>query len=259
MKKNKVGIAGAGALGSIVANALLAGIDGYDLVGIAEVNPPDLPVANMSFDELADAADIVVECLPASAVPDIAKPVLARDKKLILISSSALMLYPELHTWATQSKGRLIVPSGALSGLDAVSALKEGGIDAAKIVTTKPPRAFAGAPFIVDNSIDLAAITQKTRIFSGNAHDAAKAFPANVNVAATLSLAGIGPEKTMVEIWADPDASANSHEITVRGGRSTITSRIENQPDPANPKSSTLAAYSILSALRRLNTQVAIV
>lgn len=254
----KIGIAGVGALGGIVANALKQGIEGYALIGIADINPPEFDVPVLSFEELADAADIVVECLPASIVPQIAKPALANDKTLVLISSAAFLLFPELQTWANESRGRIIVPSGALSGLDAVSALKEGGIDDALIVTTKPPRAYAGAPFIVDNAVDLAVIKEKSRIFSGTALEAAKAFPANVNVAATLSLAGLGPERTKVEVWADPDAATNSHEITVRGGRSVITSRIENTPDPANPKSSTLAAYSILSTLRRLNESVAI-
>lgn len=107
--------------------------------------------------------------------------------------------------------------------------------------------------------IDLTSITKMTRIFEGTALEAAKGFPANVNVAATLSLAGIGAEKTRVEIWADPDAKGNAHEFTVEGEFSTLTSRIVNMPDPANPKSSMLAAQSIVSVLEDLNSALVVV
>ena len=96
----------------------------------------------------------------------------------------------------------------------------------------------------------LAAIRAKKLLFSGNAHEAAAGFPANINVAVTLSLAGIGPEKTQVEVWADPEARGNTHEIKVESEYSTVTARVENKPDPANPKSSMLAAQSIVALLR---------
>lgn len=254
----KVGIAGVGALGSIVAKALINGMDGYTLVGVSDVHKPAFAVPLMPFDELADSADIVVECLPPVIVPDLAKAVLGKGKILILISSSALLLYPEIQEYAI-APGRIIVPSGALSGLDAVSALKQGGIDSAVIRTTKPPKGLIGAPFVTVNNIDLENLASAKKIFSGNAFEAARAFPANVNVAATLSYAGLGPEKTIVEVWADPAAKGNSHEITVKGGSSTITSRVENLPDPSNPKSSMLAGYSIISVLKKLNDSVTVV
>ena len=247
----KIGVAGVGALGGVVARALKDGIDGYALVGISDIHPQDLGVPMMSFAELAEAADVVVECLPSKIVPELARETLQRGKTLIALSSSALLLFPEILEMAKTSPGRIIVPSGALSGLDAVMGLKRGGIESAKIASTKPPQGFKGAPHVVQNNINLDAITEKTMIFSGNALDAARAFPANVNVAATLSLAGIGPEKTQVEVWADPAAKGNAHEITVVGGGSTLTSRIENTPDPKNPKSSTLAAWSVLACLDR--------
>lgn len=258
--KQTVGVVGVGALGSIVVKALMDGIDGYDLVGVSDVQKPALDVPLLSTTDLIDAVDIIVECLPPREVPALAKAVLDKGKTLILISSSALLLYPEIEEWISASKtGRLIVPSGAISGLDAVSALKESGIDSAKIMTTKPPKGLAGAPYIIDNNIDLNAVTEKTRIFSGNAYDAAKAFPANVNVAATLSYAGPGPNNTQVEVWADPDAKGNSHEIVVTGGSSTITTRVDNLPDPSNPKSSMLAGYSIVATLRKLSKNLSVI
>src|SRR5690606_23512248 len=118
-----------------------------------------------------------------------------RNKDLILISSCALLMFPEILEAHKRSRSRVFVPSGALAGIDGVRALKQIGIESSRIASTKKPSGFEGAPFIVQNQIDLAAITEKTRLFQGNAYEAAKSFPANVNVAATLSLAGIGPEK----------------------------------------------------------------
>lgn len=247
----KIGVAGVGALGSVVVKALMEGMKGYELIGVADINTPPFDVPVLSFAELAEQADIIVECLPSKIVPELAHEVLKRGKTLLALSASALLLFPDIIKLAENGPGRIIVPSGALSGLDAVMGLKCGGIDSAKIASTKPPRGFKGAPHVVQNNIDLDGMAEKTLIFSGNALEAAAAFPANVNVAATLSLAGIGPLKTMVEVWADPAAKGNAHEITVVGAGSTLTSRIENTPDPANPKSSTLAAWSVIACLER--------
>lgn len=258
--KQTVGVVGVGALGSIVVKALMNGIDGYELVGVSDVQKPALDIPLLSTNDLINAVDIIVECLPPREVPALAKAVLDKGKTLILISSSALLLYPEIEEWISASKvGRVIVPSGAISGLDAVSALQESGIESAKIMTTKPPKGLAGAPYVVENNINLDGITEKTCVFSGNAYDAAKAFPANVNVAATLSYAGAGPNNTQVEVWADPDAKGNSHEIVVTGGSSTITTRVDNLPDPSNPKSSMLAGYSIVATLRKLSKNLSVI
>lgn len=254
----KVGVAGVGAIGGAVCRALQAGIPGMTLIGVSEQATVTLPAPNMSFAELAESADIVVEALPARAMPDLARAVLDRGKTLIAISSAALLLHPEIIHRARTGHGRIIAPSGALAGLDGVRGLSYMGIREARIASTKPPKGFTGAPYVVENGIDLEGITEKTRIFEGNAYDAAKGFPANVNVAATLSLAGIGPEKTRVEIWADPAAKGNTHEIVVSGEFSTITARIDNVPDPANPKSSMLAAQSVVAVLHNLSGPVVI-
>jgi len=255
----KIGVAGCGALGTIVCKALQEGIDGYDFVGVSDITNPDFGVPNMSFAELAQACDMVVECLPPAVVPDLAKEVLSRNKNLVMISACSLLLSPQIKEILTKSEGRILVPSGAIAGLDAISALNCAQIDSATIATTKPPRGLKGAPYITAQNIDLDNITEKTLIFRGNAFEAAKAFPANVNVAATLSLAGIGPEKTQVEVWADPDAKGNCHEIIVKGGSSTIKTSVENLPDPSNPKSSMLAGHSIVATLKKQTTPIVVV
>ncbi len=258
-KKIKIGVAGCGALGSIVCNALQDGINGYIFIGVSDVNDTPYTVPNLSFDELATQCDMVVECLPPAIVPTLAKAVFSHDKTLVMISACAMLLYPDIKDMAAQSNGRLLIPSGAIAGLDAISALKVAGIESATIATTKLPKGLKGAPYIVENNIDLEALNDPKMIFRGNAYEAAKAFPANVNVAATLSIAGIGPEKTMVEVWADPHAPGNKHEIIVTGGSSTIRTAVENMPDPTNPKSSMLAGYSIVAALKKQTEMIAVV
>ncbi len=261
-KKIKIGVAGCGALGTIVCQALQDGIDGYDFVGVSDVNPKDFGVPNMSFAKLAEASDMVVECLPPAIVPDLAVEVLKRNKTLMMISACALLLSPVINEMLKNSSGRIMVPSGAIAGLDAISALNCAnngtGIDSATIATTKHPRGLKGAPYIVSKNINLETLSEKTLIFRGNALEAAKAFPANVNVAATLSLAGIGPEKTQVEVWADPEAKGNCHEITVKGGSSTIKTSVENLPDPSNPKSSMLAGHSIIATLKKQTKMISV-
>jgi aspartate dehydrogenase len=206
---------------------------------------------NVDFEMLVRECDIIVECLPPDKARDVAELVIAHGKTMVMISSCTLVLYPDLIAKAEASKARIIVPSGALSGLDAVSAMSIDTIAESKIISTKPPKGFKNAPYVIENKIDLDSMQKRVMIFEGNVFEAAKAFPANVNVAASLALAGIGPEKTQVEVWADPDAKGNSHEIFVTGSGSVVRAKIENLPDPTNPKSSMQAGYSIVAALKK--------
>lgn len=257
----RVGVAGVGAIGGAVCRALLSepGLPGCQLAAVAERRIPDLPVPVLDFAGLAEACDLVVECLPAAAVPELAAAVLSRGRTLMLVTSAALLLYPGIRQQAEAGGGRILVPSGALAGLDGVRALASLGIVEARIRSTKPPRAYAGAPHVVATGIDLSAIHEPRLLFEGSAYEAARAFPANVNVAATLGLAGIGPERTRVEVWADPFATGNTHEIRVDSDLCTLRATVASQPDPANPKSSVLAAQSAIAALRSRHAAIALV
>ncbi|NBC31891.1 MAG: DUF108 domain-containing protein [Alphaproteobacteria bacterium] len=257
----RIGVAGVGAIGGAVCRALLAepGLPGLELVAVADRRPPDLPVPVLDFAGLAEVADLVVECLPAAAVPDLAAAVLGRGKTLMLVTSAALLLYPDIRRQAEAGGGRILIPSGALAGIDGVRALANLGILEARIRSTKPPRAYTGAPHVVAEAIDLDAVHEPLLLFEGSATDAARAFPANVNVAATLSLAGVGPELTRVEVWADPFATGNTHEIRVDSELCTLRATVTSQPDPANPKSSVLAAQSAIAALRSRTAAIALV
>lgn len=254
----KIGIAGTGAIGGTVARALLEGMNGYVLSAVSDnARSTEFRVPYVSLEELPDHCDLVIECLPPAAVPALAKSVFAAQKDLVLISSCALILFPELLDIHKQSTSRIFVPSGAIAGIDGIIAMKEMGIQKCKIASTKNPKGFSTAPYIIDNAIAVDKIDTKTKIFEGSALEATKGFPANINVAATLSIAsGISPEKTRVEIWADPSAWGNTHEISVETTYSRLNVRIENLPDPQNPKSSVLAARSIIALLRNENNAI---
>src|ERR1700742_1869403 len=145
------GMAGVGAIGSVVCNALIENkIPGMRLFALSDVRK-DLPftVPNFGFAELADKSDVVIEALPPDVVPSLAKEVLARDKTLVMISGAALLRFPEIKEWAEKSDGRIIVPSGALAGIDGVRALSSMGLKSASIRSTKKPKGFEGAPYVV--------------------------------------------------------------------------------------------------------------
>lgn len=256
----KVGIVGVGAIGGTVAKSLLEGVEGVDLIGLCDTHPVhvagDIPY--LPAEDLVEKADLVIEALPPDAVPELARLVFRAGKDLVLISSSAWLLYPEIEAQKRSVNSRIIVPSGALCGIDGVSAMSHIGIIKAQIRSTKKPAGYRDAPYIKAQGIDLNAITEKTQLFAGTALDAAQAFPANVNVAATLSLAGAGAENTHVEIWADPESQGNTHEISVESQYSRLSASISNLPDPANPKTSMLAAYSIVSCLKKIQAPMVI-
>jgi aspartate dehydrogenase len=256
----KIGIAGLGAIGRAVARALVKGIEGYELVAVSDIKAQDdFKAPQVSFAELAKICDLIVEALPPAAVPDLAREVFMNNKDLILISSCSLLMHPEIVQSQALSTSRIYVPSGALAGMDGVKSMREMGITKCRIASTKHPKGFSTAPYVLASDIDLEKIDTKTKIFSGNALEAAKGFPANVNVAATLSIAsGLGAENTLVELWADPAAKGNAHEIFVETAYSQLNVRIENLPDPANPKSSVLAAQSIVALLKNMNAAIAL-
>jgi aspartate dehydrogenase len=255
-----VAIAGLGAIGLPLARALDTGVDGLRLIAVA-CRDPVKGRANLAglqsaprlveIPELADA-DIVVECAPAALFERIALPVLEAGRVFIPASVGALLPRMHLARLARQTGARIIVPTGALLGLDAVRAAAEGPIDSVTIETRKPPMGLVGAPYLEKNHIDVMDLTQPLLVFSGNALDAAAGFPANVNVAAALALAGIGPIRTQVQIWADPGVTRNTHTIRVEAEAARFTMTIENVPSVTNPKTGKLTWLSVLACLRGL-------
>jgi aspartate dehydrogenase len=204
---------------------------------------------------MADACDIVVECAPAAILGGIAIPALNAGKTVIVLSCGALLARPDLIDLARASGGCIHVPTGALLGLDAVIAAAEGKIHSVRMVTRKPPAGLMGAPYLVQHGIDVGAVTEPVRVFSGTARDAAAGFPANVNVAAALSLAGIGPDATTIDIWADPTVTRNVHRIAVDSDSARFEMTIENIPSE-NPKTGRITAQSVVALLRKMGASL---
>lgn len=257
-----VAIAGLGAIGLKVAEHLAAGkLPGYRLAAtsardetrararLAELGcvAPLLPPA-----ELARHADIVIECLPAAAFASVAEPAVAAGKVLVVLTASALLERSDLIEEAKRTGARILVPSGALLGFDAMRAVAESEIQSVRMTTRKPPAGLAGAPHIERMGIALAGITEPTCVFSGTAREGARGFPANVNVAAALSLAGIGPDRTMLEIWADPTVTRNIHQIEVEADSARFSLLIEGLPSLENPRTGRLTPLSVIALLRGL-------
>jgi aspartate dehydrogenase len=261
MTELRVAIGGFGAIGQEVARALDAGIPGLRLAAVsgrdqdkARRNLEGLrgEVAVLPLGELAGVADIVVECAPAAVFRELALPAIEQGRLFVPLSVGQLLVHDDLEAMAERTGARILVPTGALLGLDAVRAAAEGRIESVTMVTRKPPGGLEGAPHLVQNGITLDGLTQPLRVFQGTAREGARGFPANVNVAAALSLAGIGPDRTMLEIWADPGVTRNMHQIRVEADSARFTLAIENVPSEANPRTGRITALSTIALLRGL-------
>ncbi len=209
------------------------------------------PVEVVAARRLAGHADIVVECAPAAVYREIAEPAVQAGKVLVSISAGALLDHPDLVETARATGAQIVVPSGAVMGLDAVRGAAESGIASVTMVTRKPPAGLEGAPYLVDHGIDVDGLDAPLKVFDGSACEAARGFPANVNVAAALGLAGIGPERTRIEIWADPGVTRNTHEIRLEAETVRFHLRIENVPSRENPRTGRSVAPSVVATLRR--------
>jgi aspartate dehydrogenase len=256
----KVGIVGAGTIGRTVAEALDRGEVRAELIGISSrtaeraralaaalaCRPPVL-----ELDELIARADLIVEAAGGKALETIAPRTLERGKDLMVLSGGALLGRDDWMALAEARGARIFVPSGAIVGLDGVKGACAGPVRSVTIETRKPPAGLAGSPYVVERGIDLDALRQETLIFEGTALEACKAFPANVNVSAALSFAGVGPQATRVKVFCVPGARFNMHDIVVEGSFGLLRTHIENVPTE-NPRTGRLAALSAVAMLKGL-------
>lgn len=251
----KIALIGNGAIAKPVAQFCAARGDKLQIVGALGLPADTVSVGNYPLvytlaDLLALKPEIVVECAGHGAVKAYAAPVLAAGLDFIIVSTGSLAdagLWDIVRAAADTSKGRVKLVSGALAGVDALSAAKLAGLTKVTLRSSKPPKAWKGTP--AEQSHNLDAVTVPTVIFSGNARQAALTFPKNANVAATVALAGLGFEATVVELVADPGVTQNVHQLAAEGAFGSMTLAIFNNPSPDNPKTSHMAALSIMRLL----------
>ena len=261
----KVGIVGFGSIGYDVGKKIDQGIDNFSLAGITsrtEINvlnklvhfknkPPFL-----KLEDLCQKSDIIIDCAPKEAFKEILQNCMSNGSKLITVSGSGILENFELIQKANKYKTQVTLASGAIIGLDGLKAVSEGKIFSVKMVTIKPPNALINAKYVIQNNIQLLNLSKSKLIFKGSAAEGAKAFPANVNVAAAIGLAGVGPEKTKLEIWADPKITKNTHKVTVKSDSSDFEIKIQNIQSKDNPGTGKITALSIIASLRNLTASL---
>ncbi|HEY3153511.1 MAG TPA: aspartate dehydrogenase [Candidatus Binatia bacterium] len=253
-----IGIVGCGAICRALIRAAESGKLPVRLVGVTsrtEKNAREFlstfrsPPGYLSLAELITAADLIVEAAGGKVVPELAEKVFAAGKDLMVISVGALLDHPEIIEKSRQTGSRLYLPSGAIAGLDGIKSAAVGQIVHVTHTTRKPPEGLEGAPYLVERGISLAGLRTEKEVFSGSAREACRGFPANVNVTAAVSLAGIGPDQTRVRILAVPGLTRNCHDIEVEGEFGRLLVHIENVPSE-NPKTGKLTALSIIRAVQ---------
>ena len=254
-----VGIIGCGAMGSEICRALSGDSFPGELLlldrhldraqHLADISAAATAVA--SLQQIVEGSDLVVECASVQAARDIALSVLKKGKDLMVLSVGALVdadFRQSIYEAARANKCCVYIPSGAIGGIDALLGASQGAINRVTLTTTKPSKGLETAPYVLENDVNL---TRSGLIFEGTADEAIAGFPQNINVSATLALAGVGFEKTIVRIAVDPSYTHNVHVVEVEGEFGTFTARFENVPTE-NKRTSKLAAYSAVATLKRI-------
>lgn len=213
----------------------------------------------LDFEELVARSDFIAEAASQEAVFLFAEKVLESKKSILIMSVGALVdesFRDKLYSAALKNHCKIYIPTGALCGIDGLCSAAVSGIDEVQLISRKPPFAFEGVKYLKDKGIDIENITEPTTIFEGTAKEAVGLFPKNVNVAATVSLSGIGFEKTKVKIIADPTTSQNHHKITAKGAFGSMSAEMNNLPFEKNPKTSKIAAQSAIAAVKKMVEQI---
>lgn len=212
-----------------------------------------------AVDELSDRPDLLVDCAGHSGLAAHAPSALQAGIDVISISTGALAheaLLEELSTSAEKGASSIRFLPGAVGGIDALLSAHAGGLEKVVYTGRKPPQGWAGSP--ADGKCDLASLQEPFEHFAGTAREAARLYPKNANVAATIALASLGLDQVSVRLIADPGVDKNIHEIDAAGAFGRLNVKVEGNPLPGNPKSSALAAMSIVAELKRRTRRVGI-
>jgi len=261
----KIGILGVGAIGRTIATALdqksgqkqidaeLVALSDQDRAG-AEALSSELSShpAVLSIEEMIERSELAVEAAGQAALPEFVPQALARGRDMLIMSVGGLLGREEWFHQAEKKGCRIYVPSGAIAGLDGIKSASVGRIESAELTSRKPIAALKGSKYVVDRGLQLDSFKEDTVIFEGSAEEAARAFPATSNVAASLRLAVDPAAAVRVRIVAVPGGSENVHEIRVQGEFGKLTVKVENVPSKSNPRTSQLAAFSAIATLKNL-------
>lgn len=235
-----------------------------ELTGLYDIDPlkskklaqgiaPKKNLAQNTLGQLIRKADLVIEAAKADKSWPIAKSALLKGRSVMIMSVGGIIdHFQELSSLAKKHNARVYIPSGAICGIDALKAARLKGIKQVTLTTRKHPFSFRGVPYVEKKGIDLKRIKRDRLLFSGSAKKAVKYFPQNINVAAILSIAGIGENKTRVRIIASPKVKQNIHEVEIFSGAAKVFTRTENILHPQNPKTSYLAVLSAMAVLRQV-------
>lgn len=265
MVKLKIGIVGCGAIGASLAKAVakdfkrqarlsaLFDIDTKKAEKLSGIVAKDKNLSADNLSSLISKSDLVIEASSAKCSLGIAQSCLRRGRSVMIMSVGGVVgRLAELRRLSERYNAKVYIPSGAISGVDALKAAKLGRIKSVTLSTVKHPDSFRGVDYVLKRGVRLDRIRKDTLLFSGSAKQAVKYFPQNINVAAVLSLAGIGADKTVVNIVASPRAKRNIHQIKIDSQAAVITTRTQNIVHPDNPKTSYLAVLSAIAALRQI-------
>ena len=253
-----IGIVGCGAIGRALLKAVEAGKLAVSVAGVTSRTEKSAraflstlrdPPPYLDRAHLIANSDLIIEAAGGAVVPGLAGEVFAAGKDLMVISVGALLDHPEIIGKSRESGCRLLVPSGAIAGLDGIKSACAGQVSHVTITTRKPPEGLEGAPYLVEHKISLAGLSEEREVFSGTAREACRGFPANVNVSAAVSLAGLGPDRTRIRILAVPGLKRNCHDIEVEGEFGRLAVHIENVPSE-NPRTGRLTALSIIRSVQ---------
>jgi len=264
----RIGIIGGGVIARLVLEhrAALGGVDVAGILGRSESSRGKTLAAGFGIPFVTSVGalialkpEAVIEAASHEAVRQHAAPLLEAGIPVIVLSGGALCddaLRARLERLAAEKRTLLYVPSGGIGGLDALKAACVAGVDEVEIAVTKPPAAWKEIAYVERLGIDLDRLAGATTLFDGTAREGVPHFPANVNIAAVLAMAGVGFDRTRLKVVADPALKLNTHYITIRGRTGTISLKFESVPSPDNPKTALLACYSALAAIRAFGSPV---
>ncbi|MHC1635831.1 MAG: aspartate dehydrogenase [Candidatus Methanospirareceae archaeon] len=273
----RVGVVGCGAIGSEICKAIDEDREGLraelkflidrhaerleELYKKLRKKPHMIGYGSENIEKFLEDIDLLIECASQSAVKEFVPIALKKGKDVMILSVGALAdekFFEEIRKIAEEKNCKLYIPSGAIIGVDGLKSASIGSLRYVRLTTRKNPISFSKNKYVEEKGIDLASLKEEKVLFEGSAEEAVKYFPENINVAETISIAGIGTKNTKVKIIADPSIKENVHEIEAEGEFGKFFMRIENIHSPANPKTSYLAALSAIATLKNISNPLKI-